>query len=262
MLVALAFCPAPPLLAPALAGGAAGELDGLRQACRTAVGRLLGARPDRVVVLGPGPVTARYGPGSAGTLAGFGVPVAAALGGTPVGPAVLPPALTLGAWLLAGGPTADQPVAGAGLASGGAPRVPVSGVAVGPDAEPAAVAAGLAGPDRLGLLVMGDGSARRSERAPGYVDPRAAGFDAAVAAALATGDAAALRDLDPGLGAELLATGVPAWRVAGHAAAGHATAAAATAAAGHAGGAGLTAELLHDEAPYGVGYLVATWTAR
>ncbi|HZB51087.1 MAG TPA: hypothetical protein VE547_18515 [Mycobacteriales bacterium] len=322
MLVSLSFCPAPPVLVPALAAGAAGELDGLRQACREAVARLLGAGPDRLVVLGPGPVTRAYGPGSAGTLAGFGVPVVAALG-APVGPAVLPPALTLGAWLLDGaapdgaapdgagpdgaapdgaapddaapdgagpvgappddaalddagpdgtppdgtgpvgaapldaGPDGGAPVGGldagppVGAAREGVPvaglvGVPVTGLAVGPGADPAAVAAGLAGPDRLGLLVMGDGSARRSERAPGYVDPRAAGFDAAVAAALATGDAAALRDLDPARGAELLAGGVPAWRVAGHAAA----------------GVEFDAELLRDEAPYGVGYLVAAWTAR
>jgi len=226
VLAALAFCPAPPLLVPELAAGAAGELDRLRAACRKAVRRLLGTGPDRVVVLGPGPATAAYRPGSTGTLAGYGVPVVAALG-EPTGPPVLPPALTLGAWLLDGaGPT--------------------EALAVGPDADPADVAAGLAGADRLALLVMGDGSARRSERAPGHVDPRAAGFDAAVAAALAAGDAAALRALDPVLGAELLAAGVPAWRVAGHAAA----------------GLDVAAELLHDTAPYGVGYLVAVWTVR
>jgi hypothetical protein len=260
VLVALAFCPQPPLLVPELAAGAAAELDGLRAACRTARDRLLGARPDRVVVLGAGPVTARYGPGSSGTLAGYGVPVVVALGGPAappprptgaaavgsgvvgpaggagsggvVGPAGqagstgLPLALTLGAWLLAGAPAA--------------------GVAVAPEADPAEVAAALSGPDRIGLLVMGDGSARRSEGAPGYVDPRAAGFDAAVAAALGGGDAAVLRDLDAALGMELLAAGVPAWRVAGHAATGSA----------------VDAELLYDAAPYGVGYLVATWVVR
>ena len=67
-----------------------------------------------------------------------------------------------------------------------------------------------------------------------------------MATALGAGDAAALRELDPALGVELLAAGVPVWRVAGHAAAGLDPA----------------AELLHDSAPYGVGYLVATWTAR
>ena len=53
-------------------------------------------------------------------------------------------------------------------------------------------------PDGTVLLVLGDGSARRGEKAPGYLDERAFGFDDAVAAALAGGDAAALRDLDPG----------------------------------------------------------------
>ena len=48
------------------------------------------------------------------------------------------------------------------------------------------------------------------EKAPGYLDPRAAGFDAAVRActgALATGR----RRTRPALGTELLAAGVPAW---------------------------------------------------
>lgn len=228
MLAAIAFCPQPPLLVPLLAAGAARELDGLRLACREAVRRLLAAGPDRVVVLGEGPETAWYAPGSAGTLAGYGVPVVASLGGSGAPPWTLPPALTLGAWLLTCAAAAGE------------------GQAVAPDADPAEVAAGLGGPGRLGLLVMGDGSARRSERAPGYVDHRAAGFDAGVAAALAGGDAAALRRLDPVLGAELLAAGVPVWRVAGHVAA----------------AADPVAELLHDAAPYGVGYLVASWVAR
>jgi hypothetical protein len=233
VLAGIAFCPQPPLLVPELAAGAAAELDELRAACAQVVRRLLADRPDRVVVLGPGPRTAAYGPGASGTLAGYGVPVTASLGpavappGAGAGP--LPPALTLGAWLLGG------------------VDVRCAGQAVGPDADPAEPAAGLAGgTDRTALLVMADGSACRSESAPGYADPRAGPFDAAVAAALRSGDPAALRDLDPAAGRELLAAGVPAWRVAGHAA-----------------GAGpYDAELLHDAAPYGVGYLVAAWTPR
>jgi hypothetical protein len=132
---------------------------------------------------------------------------------------------------------------------------------VGPETDPAELAAGLDRSDRQrGLLVMGDGSARRSEQAPGYVDPRAAAFDAGVADALATGDAAALRSLDPALGAELLASGVPAWRVAAHAATALATPTAGGAPAAEAAPYG--AELLHDSAPYGVAYFVAIWTAR
>jgi hypothetical protein len=222
---AIAFCPSPPLLVPELAAGAAAELDPLRAACRQAVRRLLAARPDEVVVIATDSAGGRFPPGAAGTLAGYGVPVPAVLpGGAPDGSRPLPLGLTLGAWLLAGA------------------AVPCSGVAVGPSDDPAAVAAAVGG---RALLVIGDGSARRTEYAPGYVDPRGEPFDAAVAAALATGDAAALRDLDPALGAELLAAGVPAWRVAGHAATG-----------------AYDAVLLHESAPYGVGYFVASWTAR
>ena len=225
---AIAFCPQPPLLVPLLAAGAAPELDGLRLACREALRRLVATRPDRIVVVGPGPESVLYAEGSSGTLEGYGVPVVASLGGSGAPPWTLPPALVVGAWLLT------------------AAGVSGSAQAVGPEADPAELAAGFDGRGRLGLLVMGDGSARRSPQAPGYLDARAAGFDAAVARALGTGDAAALRGLDPVLGAELLATGVPAWQVAGHAAA----------------GADVEAELLHDCAPYGVGYFVASWIAR
>jgi hypothetical protein len=123
-----------------------------------------------------------------------------------------------------------------GLASG--TGVPGPGGAVDGDA--------LALPDAPAYLVVGDGSARRTERSPGYVDPRAEPFDAAVAAALADGDAGALRDLDPVLGADLLAAGVPAWRAVGDALAGRR----------------YEADLLYDEAPYGVGYFVAVWEGR
>ena len=220
MVSAVAFCPSPPLLVPELAAGAAGELDPLRAACREAVRRLLAARPDEVVVIGTGPGGGRFPPGTTGTLAGYGLPVTAALPGAPPRPGPLPLPLTLGAWLLAGA------------------GVPCAGVAVDGDAP------GL--PDAPAYLVVGDGSARRSDRAPGYVDARAEPFDATVAAALAAGDAGALRDLDPALGADLLAAGVPAWRAVGHALAGRRYA----------------ADLLYDAAPYGVGYFVAFWAAR
>lgn len=223
MPAAIVFCPSPPLLVPVVAAGAAAELDGLRAACATAVRRLLDTAPDEIIVVGAGPGTEWFRSGATGSLAGYGVPVTATLpGSVPAAGPPLPLALTIGAWLLAGA------------------EVPCSAVAIGPGADPAELAAGL-GPGAL--LVVGDGSARRSEAAPGYVDPRAGHFDAAVATALRTGDAAALRDLDLVLGADLLAAGVPAWRVAGHAATGP-----------------YDTELLYDAAPYGVGYFVAAWT--
>jgi hypothetical protein len=52
-------------------------------------------------------------------------------------------------------------------------------------------------------LVVGNGSARRSEKAPGHLDDRAHAFDAALRAALSSSDASGL---DPGLGDDLLAS--------------------------------------------------------
>jgi hypothetical protein len=93
--------------------------------------------------------------------------------------------------------------------------------------------------------VLGDGSARRSTSAPGYFDERAADFDAAVASALRSGNPATLCQLDAALGGQLLAAGVPAWHAAGQAL----------------GQRRYDARLHYDEAPYGVGYFVASWSA-
>ena len=54
-------------------------------------------------------------------------------------------------------------------------------------------------------LIVGNGSARRSEKAPGHLDPRAAGFDEALGKALVTPDPEALSALDLVLADELWA---------------------------------------------------------
>lgn len=231
MIVAAAFCPHPPVLVPEVARGAAPELDELRAACRTAITRIV--RPGRrLVVVGSGSQTRTYPAGTRGTFVGFGVPVEVTLGGDGVEGAVeLPLSLAVGAWLLADALGTEV----SGVEAG------VSGWAIGPEGgDPGLVD----GTDDTALLVMGDGSARRSTAAPGYFDDRAEAFDAAVARALGTGDAAALAVLDATLGRQLLAAGVPAWRaVAGPLERRPSW----------------DAELLHDAAPYGVGYLVAAW---
>ena len=254
VLTALVFGPHPPILVPELAAGASGDLDELREACSEAVSRLVTSGAELVCVVGGAERTQWYHESASGSLAQYGVPMTVTLGSGPVNPgaalgpshpagtgaepAELPLSLTIGAWLLIGCPL---------------PRV---GVGVGPDTDDEqcrVIAARAADPrppvrladpgTRVGLLVMGDGSACRSVRAPGYLDPRAASFDRAVARALGAGDAAGLSGLDPTLGRDLLAAGVPAWRVAGRAAA----------------GLPITAELLYEAAPFGVGYLVASW---
>ena len=64
--------------------------------------------------------------------------------------------------------------------------------------------AGAAEGDGSAYLVVANGSARRDDTAPGFVDERAVPFDAAVEAALRATDAAALEGLDVDLSAALL----------------------------------------------------------
>jgi hypothetical protein len=212
------------LLPPVVAGGAAAETAALRRACREAVDAVLGVRPEVIVVVGDGvPDGVRYGEGDAGDLRGFGVDLEVPFSGPArAGGRRLPLAHTLGAWLLD-----EAGHSGARLG-------------VGP-ADLDAALRELTGP--VGVLALGDGSARRTVKAPGYVDPAAEPFDAAVAAALEHGDAAALAALDPAEGERLLAAGVPTWRAVGAALSGRT----------------VEARLRHAEAPYGVGYLVADW---
>ncbi|MCQ4082944.1 class III extradiol dioxygenase subunit B-like domain-containing protein [Streptomyces sp. RB6PN25] len=241
MLVAAAVCPCPPLLVPEVAQGAAPELEPLRAACSDAVAVLAAARPDRLAVLGPAEPAGRgaYQEGAAGSFRPFGVHLDVVLGRSgeeaEEGGAgrQLPASLAVGAWLLARTGWSAAPVEGLGVGEPlGVERCLQAGRELAASAE------------RVALLVMGDGSARRSEKAPGYLDERAGPFDESVAAALAAADAAALATLDERLAAELLAAGRAPWQVL----------------AGAAEGAGLSGTLLYDEAPYGVGYFVATWS--
>ncbi|MGW3230984.1 class III extradiol dioxygenase subunit B-like domain-containing protein [Kitasatospora sp. NPDC001095] len=232
MLVAAAVCPCPPLLVPEVAAGAAPELDGLRAACDEALAALVEAAPQLVVVVGTGPAAEVWTEGGAGSFHRYGVPLVAKLPGERVEGPELAPSLTVGAWLLER--------AGVSL--------PTHACAVPADA-PAdrmlGLGQGLAGlADRVALLVLGDGSACRSVKAPGYLDERAEDFDTVLAAALGTADLPALAALDPGLAAELKADGRAPWQVL----------------AGAAEGAGLTGRLGYQDAPYGVGYFVASWS--
>jgi hypothetical protein len=235
VITAAAFCPHPPVLIEGVAGRRAPELAAARGACAAAIQALRASLPDQLVILGSGPVDRSYSQVARGSLAGFGLDIEVGLGSPACGGAVeLPLSLTVGALLLA-----------AELG----PRNGAMGYGVTADFAAARAALELltlAQDRRIGLLVMGDGSARRSTAAPGYLDDRALTFDDGVAAALAQGDGDALGDLDAQLGRELLAAGVPAWRAAG----------------ALLGGTEFDARVLYDDAPYGVGYFVASWVAR
>ncbi|MEU1212243.1 class III extradiol dioxygenase subunit B-like domain-containing protein [Streptomyces sp. NPDC005791] len=239
MLVAAAVCPSPPLLVPEVAAGAGPELDAARDASLDALGLLAAARPDLLVVAGPaGPDGCGSFPaGSAGSFAGFGVDRTVRLGEAPSGaPAPrrpLPGSLAVGAWLLGHARWDGAPVEGFGVAESlAADHCLRAGADLAARAE------------RVALLVMGDGSACRTVKAPGYLDERAAVFDAAVTRALAGADLDALSALDESLAYELKAAGRAPWQVL----------------AGAARDAGLGGQLLYEDAPYGVGYFVAAWS--
>jgi hypothetical protein len=248
VITSAALCPGPPLLVRELTG-ADPVLPELRAACAEAVATLLRDRPEVVAVVGPGPVTGPWpGDGRLNVAAFGGLPAvthaadphaatpddAGPDGAGPDGAGArpaLPPASGIGAYLLdqAGyhgerliwSVSADEPVAGCRK-----------------------LGADLAGRDtRTGLLVIGDGSARRGPRAPGHFDERAAAFDAAAQEAVRAGDPRALLDLDPGLARDLMATGRAAWQVLAGALEGCTS---------------LSVEVPYAGDPFGVAYLVAT----
>ena len=210
---AVAFCPHPPLLRPGIATGSEIETQSLRLACTTAVERLIDARSSQLLVLGAdGPLVDWQGfaPGLI----------------DPDRPA-MPLSLLVGAWLLSGRSLAAAPMY----------------LAINPDGEPVTPWPDL--PESTGVLVMGDGSARRSLKAPGYLDERAEPFDATVVEALTDGSPDSLAAIDLELAHQLLAAGAPAWK----------------AAAKLLGDSTWHAEVLYADAPYGVMYTVATWLA-
>jgi hypothetical protein len=221
--LSIAFCPSPPLLPPVVAGRAAADTADLRRACAEALAAALAPGPTTVVVVGAGQPGVRYGPGDGGSLRGFGVDLDVPFAG-PTDPdgRQTPLPHTVGAWLL------DE-AGWTGPRAGAAPD----------DLD--AVVHELTGP--VALLAMGDGSARRTLKAPGHLDPAAEPFDAAVAAALRDGDPASLAGLDAAEGERLLAAGVPTWRAVGRLV----------------GDRPVAAALRYDAAPFGVGYLVADW---
>ncbi|OHX03607.1 hypothetical protein [Micromonospora sp. WMMB235] len=234
-LVAAAVCPHPPLIVPELAGAAAPELDDLRAAADAAVARLLAAGPEAILLVGGGPETVRFNSADWGSLRGFGLDRPVRLWKISCsGGERLPLSLTVGAWLLNRSGT----------------ELPRLARSVAHDATPAECAefgASLIDDDdpRVALLVLGDGSACRGVKAPGYDDPRAEAYDEGVAAALAGADADALLGLDPGLSAELRVAGRAPWQV--------------LAGAARAAGGDWRGELSYHRAPYGVAYFVANW---
>ena len=224
------------MIVPEIAGAAAAELADLRAAADAAVARLAAARPRTLLVLGVDECDRRYSYPYRGSFAPWGVALDVSIG--PLGDRAnepLPLSLLVGAWLLR---RAFQP----------APAVTYRMESVDRRAMPTECArrgARTGGNQPWALLVMGDGSAHRAEKSPGYGDPRARPYDDGVAAALRGADAEALLGLDPVVSAELDVAGRAPWQV--------------LAGAVRQAGGRWRADLSYYAAPYGVAYFVANW---
>jgi hypothetical protein len=231
VLIAAAVLPTPPVLVPQVAQGLSPDLDTLRAACDAAIDRVYAAGADEVLIVGAGPGGTRDVV-PRGSFRAYGVELAVdgRWGVAAGGAAAMTLPFLIGAWLLRDRPAVpERRAVMVDERTGDAPAL----------GDPAR---------RQAMLVLGDGTASRTPQAPGHFDERAEPYDAAVARALATADAAALAALDPELARELHVAGLPAWKVLAREAA--------------ASGVGYDADLLYDQAPYGVGYFVATWLAR
>lgn len=222
-LTAAVVVPVAPLLVPALAGADTEPDCALRAEVLASVAWLVAQPQGRLVVVGGAPTT---GPVT-GTWDWTRLGVR--LRGPGAEPA-LPLGLAVGAWWLQ--------EAGA-VADGGYFGVADTEAAAGC----AALGQALSADQDVRLLVVGDGSARRSEKAPGHLDARAVEFDRSIEQALADGDTETLLSLDQDLAAALLAAGRAPWQVL----------------AGAVGSRPCHGELRYAGAPLGVGYFVARW---
>jgi hypothetical protein len=220
---AVVLCPHPPLLFRELAGSTDPAAD-LRAVCRSAVADLVAGAERVVVVGGADAEVAGEHPVAPPDVRRFGTT-------TPREPRPDAPPLSLAVGL--------RLLEEAGWTG---PTV-LRAVPWDLDADGARdLAEDLRSPGTA-VLVLGEGSTRRGQSAPGFLDERAFGFDDALADAVAGGDAPALLDLDERLAADLMVLGRAAFRVLG--------------ALGEP--APVTARLLHRGDPFGVTYLVAHW---
>lgn len=226
MLHAIAIVPSAPVLVPELAGAAAAELAGLRDAVLAAVAAL----PSRWVAVGVGPSDAVIGPPRAGTFAGYGVDLRVALSPDDgQAPAELPLCALITGWLRG--------------QAGPAARAEVRVYADGLDAH-AAVARGRrlraeidAAAEPVGVLVVADGLHTLTPPAPGGYRPESVATQSGLDDALGGGDVDALR----GLPAEVV--GRVAYQVL----------------AGLAGRRPSAVTEGYRGAPYGVGYFAGVW---
>lgn len=225
MIFAAVVCPHPPLLLRELSG-AEDAVPQLRDACHDALATALAAGPDLVVVVGGADEAREWDPSLPVDLRRFGTTGAPPAAGLPLSLGVAKRLLDESGWV---GPVRFLSVSWA-----------ADDAAVADLARVVAKAEG-----RVLLLVLGDGSPRRGEKAPGHLDERSFAFDAEIGRALEEGDAEALARLDPVLAGELMVLGRPAFAVLGHVVSDQ--------------GGRPRPRVLYSDDPLGVQYTVALW---
>lgn len=229
MLTAIAIVSSAPVMVPELAGAAAAEVAGLREAVFAAASAL----PGRWIAVGVGPAGSSdtvVAPTAGGTFAGYGADVRVALAPGGGGTTDMLPLCALVAGWVRRQVAPDATVEVRAYAGDHTVEVAVDlgrALRVEIDAQP----------EPVGVLVVADGAHTLTPTAPGGFDPGAAADQAALDEALARGDVAALRRLAPTV------VGRVAYQVL----------------AGLAEAGPVSASELHRSAPYGVGYFVGRW---
>ncbi|MEV6768428.1 hypothetical protein AB0N05_07320 [Nocardia sp. NPDC051030] len=241
MFCVASLIPSPPALVPELGGAAGAANDGdvavLRTAVLTAAAELA-SRASRWIVVGSDHANRVIGADAVGTFRGYGVDVRVGLSGVVGKPdPELPLPVLIAGWLRA--QVAPDAVAEARLidAESSAAECVAFGARLRAELD--------AETEPYGVLVIGDGAATLSLKAPRYFDERAEGVQAEIDRALAAGDRAALAALDQRLCAELDVAGRPAYQV--------------LAGLFDTDDIGPKVETLYAAAPFGVAYQVSVW---
>jgi len=225
MIIGIVFIPAAPLLCPDV------DIEELLVDERDAsIELILEFTQDaqQVIVIGSGDRTHWFDQGGVGSTRGFGGLLDYGLG---TGTVKLPQPLTIAAAILSGANW-----------SGATIGLEVAHDSTADDRKKLGSEVALKADELATLVVVvGDGSATRTEKAPGYVQPDAASFDEAMARAINEADVYAILDVDQEQADRLWCRGIPAWQVAANA-------------AGQ-----MQGTLILESAPFGVNYLVASW---
>ena len=238
-MTAIAFIPSTPLLVPDVSVDSSAELDALRLACSQAISVLVGNEPSAVAIVAPGPTTRILAGPLTGSFHGFGVDqtVTTARDSSTVDAIPVWWTTALGVHALS---RADW--------NGDVIAVEVGPSAADVDEAVVGLVTQLGDGRTWAVVVVGDGSAALSVKAPGYLIPGAEDVDRALVGAVLSADFDGLRNTDLEQAHWAMVGGAGVW----------ATIARAVAALG-ATSAGATITALYDDTPLGVRYVVATW---